>query len=292
LSPPWALEVADGAGEGTGELGSEFPEELHPWNGRSGAGELGSEVGMEGGGLRREIGAGACGAASPSPGRGDGSGGSNGSMPPSRSLTAEPWMDVWLGDEALYSHCVAKDASVSEMVTIGLQQTMVPRLSNRATLELQEVQGEMANLQLTRTPDQRTSPFFRENHSLDSGEIYHLLKSRGQQPDNRAAFVWQNSAPPRVQLFMWLLTQRRIQCRSVLHRKHVLQDAICEICHQEEETPEHIISGCTLGSQFWHKLNMPDMIGRDITTIYMTTTPAEVPRDEFSAFVALCCWQL
>lgn len=111
--------------------------------------------------------------------------------------TCSFWMDVWLGDEALadrcpalYSHCVAKDASVSEMVTIGLQQTMVPRLSNRATLELQEVQGEMANLQLIRTPDQRTLPFFRENHSLYRGEIYHLLKSRGQQPDNRAAFVW------------------------------------------------------------------------------------------------------
>jgi len=42
---------------------------------------------------------------------------------------------------------------------------------------------------------------------------------------------WRNAAPPRVQMFMWLLLQGRIQCRSVLHRKHVLLDCIREVCN-------------------------------------------------------------
>ena len=91
---------------------------------------------------------------------------------------------------------------------------------------------------------------------------------------------------------MWLLTQRRIQCHTVLHRKHVLQDATCEICQAEDETPEHIISGCALGMQFWQKLNMSGMIGRDITTIHTISPPPGIPREEFSAFIALSCWQL
>lgn len=98
--------------------------------------------------------------------------------------------------------------------------------------------------------------------------------------------------PPRVQLFMWLLVQRRIQCRIVLHRKHVLQDAICEICHEEDETPEHMISGCVLGKQFWEKINMAHMLGRDTSTIHTLALQGEIPRDEFSAFIALSCWQL
>jgi hypothetical protein len=119
------------------------------------------------------------------------------------------WLDVWHGDEALadrfpalFSHCTAKGASVSEIISTGIRQALVPRLSTRATCELQEAQDELATFQLLQSPDQRSSSFCKDAHTLDSGAIYHLLKSRGQQPDDRAAFIWQNSAPPRVQLFM------------------------------------------------------------------------------------------
>jgi hypothetical protein len=50
-------------------------------------------------------------------------------------------------------------------------------------------------------------------------------------------------------MFMWLLTQRRIQCRTVLHRKNVLPDAICEVCNELDETPEHIMGGCAVSKQ-------------------------------------------
>jgi len=65
------------------------------------------------------------------------------------------WLDVWHGDEALadrfpalFSHCTAKDASINEMISTGIRQAPVPRLSTRATCELQEVQDELANIQL------------------------------------------------------------------------------------------------------------------------------------------------
>ena len=68
----------------------------------------------------------------------------------------------------------------------------------------------------------------------------------------------------RVQLFMWLLLKKRIQCRMVLQKKHVLHNSTCEICNEKDETPEHIIiSGCALGKPFWEKLSMGAMVGRD-----------------------------
>jgi hypothetical protein len=209
------------------------------------------------------------------------------------------WLDVWIGDEALadsfpalYSHCNKKDATVSEMIQDGLQNSLVPRLSRRAQHELAQTQQMIADTTLSDDSDQRVSPFLNSSNGLDSSAIYCLLKAKGQQKDDRAAFVWKNSAPPRVQMFMWLLLQRRIQCRAVLHKKHVVPNNICEICNSEEETPEHIISGCNLGKLFWEKLNMPNLIGIDMRSLHLTNTNGRVPSEEFSAFIALSCWQL
>jgi len=43
----------------------------------------------------------------------------------------------------------------------------------------------------------------------------------------------------RVQFFAWLLVQERVQSREHLKRRHVLTDAICEVCNSGEETATH-----------------------------------------------------
>jgi hypothetical protein len=80
---------------------------------------------------------------------------------------------------------------------------------------------------------------------------------------------------------MGLLLQKRIQCHMVL-TKGVVDDSICEICHQAEELPEHIIRGCRLGHGLWQRLNLPSMLSANMG----------VPHEEFSAFIALVCWQI
>jgi hypothetical protein len=93
-------------------------------------------------------------------------------------------------------------------------------------------------------------------------------------------------------MFMWLLVQRHIQCRTVLQRKQVLHDCTCEICHEEDETPEHIISGCKLGNEFWRRLNMTSMLGTSADSFHTLSPQGGAPREEFSAFIALACWHL
>jgi hypothetical protein len=53
------------------------------------------------------------------------------------------WSDVWTEDEALadtypalFSHCTFKEATVFQMLQTGLQQTLVSRLSQRASLDM------------------------------------------------------------------------------------------------------------------------------------------------------------
>lgn len=179
-----------------------------------------------------------------------------------------------------------------EVLQSGLQNGLVPRLSQTAMQELQYVEGVLAETELSEEPDQRSSPFSKNASGLDSGAIYQLLKATGQPSDERATIVWRNAASPRIQMFMWLLLQGRIQCQTVLHRKHVLPDAVCEICNDDDESPEHIFSGCSIGRQFWGKLGLTSMVGTDVGNIHRTMLPRGFPKDEFAAFIALSCWQL
>jgi hypothetical protein len=93
-------------------------------------------------------------------------------------------------------------------------------------------------------------------------------------------------------MFMWLLTQRRIQCRTVLHRKNVLPNTICEVCNELDETPEHIMGGCAVSKQLWQRLGLTAMTTAAMTDIHQLIPLAGVPNTEFSVFVALACWQL
>jgi hypothetical protein len=69
----------------------------------------------------------------------------------------------------------------------------------------------------------------------------------------------------------------------------VLNDAVCEICNEENETPEHIISGSTFGKKFWETLNKQSIMGIDTTNLHMVTAPGGVPNEELPAFIALSC---
>jgi hypothetical protein len=215
--------------------------------------------------------------------------------------TTSFWSDVWHGDEALadtypalFTHCNLKDATVSDMVATGIQQTLVHRLSQRASTELLSLQHILSDTTLQPEPDKRITLFSKGDFGLDSGAIYQLLKARGQPNDARAKFIWENSAPPRVQLFMWLLVQRRIQSRSVLHtmQRGSSMTKLVKFAATVMKPPDHIVGGCQPAIDFWQRLSFTEMQHVQVDTLHTVSPDGRVPRDEFSAFLALCCWQL
>jgi len=85
------------------------------------------------------------------------------------------WYAVWAGEDAfdeiyptLHSHCTFKQASVSEMVSTGVQNTLVSRLSAQAANDLLSIHEKISNLILSQDPKSRTSLFSREEQNLDS----------------------------------------------------------------------------------------------------------------------------
>ena len=91
---------------------------------------------------------------------------------------------------------------------------------------------------------------------------------------------------------MWLLTQRRIKCRTVLLKKHIVDSATCEICNVSEETPEHIIHGCVLGKEVWHCLGLQSIISMDMRQLHTVSTYTAAPILDFPSFTALVCWEI
>ncbi|XP_002443394.2 uncharacterized protein LOC8068106 [Sorghum bicolor] len=192
---------------------------------------------------------------------------------------------------ALFSHCKLQSASVKEIIDVGIQNTMVPRLTTAAQQELRDAQDAIISLHLSDQSDVRKSVFERQECSLDSGAIYKMIKAKTQPSSPKAKVIWESYAPPRVQLFMWLLTRGRIQCRTVLFSKTVVDDPTCEICRASEESADHMVCGCNLAGQLWQRLQIQVNPG-DLDIIHSWSPPPTIPREAFSSFLAICCWQL
>jgi hypothetical protein len=101
--------------------------------------------------------------------------------------------------------------------------------------------------------DDRSCFFADSNQRLISGMIY-TASMKGDEACPAYQFVWKNFALPRVRFFGWLITKNRIQCKSNLVKKRVLQEDTCAICSAEHETAYHIISGCHFAKEFWRRI--------------------------------------
>jgi hypothetical protein len=86
--------------------------------------------------------------------------------------------------------------------------------------------------------------------------------------------------------------QGRVQSRSVLVKKCVVSGTTCEVCHQHEETAEHIIWGCNLGNTVWRTLGLSSVISTELNSLHTVTLAANMPLQEFSTFIALVCWHI
>jgi len=174
---------------------------------------------------------------------------------------------------------------------IGLHHVLETRLSNVAQDELEQIADIIAALAPTDTPDVRLSPFADSRGKLHTSVLYKILRSTQNTKNPLATFIWRNRAPPRVQFFSWLLVQERIQSREHLKRKHVVTDAVCEVCNHAEETAAHIIFHCAFAASFWEAIHVELPTNMTPMKLPQLQPPAHILGKHFDTFLLLCCWQ-
>lgn len=105
-------------------------------------------------------------------------------------------------------------------------------------------------------------------------------------------FVWKNFPLPRVKFFGWLITKNRINCKSILMQKRILQEDLCAICNSDPETADHIISGCPFAKEFWRRIGwQPENIAA-VQNLWETAALVDMPKPAFSSLILLICWEL
>lgn len=66
--------------------------------------------------------------------------------------------------------------------------------------------------------------------------------------------VWKIKGPPRVQIFLWLLSNNRTLTRDNLSKKKSLNDKSCLYC-VAVETVSHLFFGCYVASVVWESVS-------------------------------------
>lgn len=162
-------------------------------------------------------------------------------------------------------------------------------MSAQARSELNQLQAIISTTNLSDGNDKRKGPFCLPCGKLDSGSLYRLLQSKAAPSLPAAKFIWESRAPPRVQFFVWLLIQGRVQCRVNLHRKSIVDSLVWEVFNQADETAEHIVLDCPFARAFWLRLGFSPAQPNSDERLLSVQCQSHFPT---RTFIALCYWNL
>jgi len=79
--------------------------------------------------------------------------------------------------------------------------------------------------------------------------LYAVINCRGIFP-RFVHVVWKLVLPPRVQFFLWLLSQNRLLTRDILQKRRDVSDPTCLFC-SEIETISHLFFECCVAVNVW-----------------------------------------
>jgi len=209
------------------------------------------------------------------------------------------WDDSWLGDEplseihpALHSHATKPHATVAEVLQLGIDQFLQSRRTIAATADYTALAPLLATVLPGSGEDERVCKFQKPDGSLNTSSLYKALMAAHTPSCEFASFVWKNRAPPRVQFFVWLLMQRRIQSRSNLLKKSIITDDTCELCKDHPETVDHIVFHCPVAAAFWRQVGFELNAHATVETLQSLTASSPAPNPHGSVFLFLCCWNI
>ena len=94
--------------------------------------------------------------------------------------------------------------------------------------------------------------------------MYKTITFRGILPVHTPA-VWQLSVPPRIHIFLWLLSNNKILTRINLAKRRHVEDLRCLFCN-EPKTTHHLFFECIVANIMWKHLS--DIFNIALGSIY------------------------
>lgn len=64
-------------------------------------------------------------------------------------------------------------------------------------------------------------------------------------------YIWKLRVPPATKMFLWRACKEAIPTLANLKRRKVVENSLCPVCKQEQETSGHVLWGCIAGKDVW-----------------------------------------
>jgi hypothetical protein len=115
-----------------------------------------------------------------------------------------------------------------------------------------ELLGIVENLNLQEENDDKIMWSFSSNGKFFVQSLYAVINHRGVVPVYVSA-VWKLKIPPRVQIFLWLITKNKALTRDNLAKRREVTDKTCLFCN-EPESVKHLFFECCVAKRIWARI--------------------------------------
>ena len=166
------------------------------------------------------------------------------------------WEDNWLGNSSLaiqfwdlYVIVNEKNSTIADLwdgneLKCTFRRTVSPTLS-RKWLEVVQL---ASTIELTGGEDNLIWQFTSDG-IFTSQSMYKVISFRGVVPVFVPS-IWDLKIPPRVHIFLWLLSKNKILTRDNLAKRQTLATESCLFC-SEKETSQHLFFDCAVAQLLW-----------------------------------------
>jgi len=93
---------------------------------------------------------------------------------------------------------------------------------------------------------------FADSNSFSVQAVYKTINFRGVQPVYTPN-IWGLNVPPRIHIFLWLLSNNKTLTRTNLAKRRHVEDVSCLFCN-EPETVNHLFFFCCVAKVLWSYL--------------------------------------
>ena len=89
------------------------------------------------------------------------------------------------------------------------------------------------------------------NGEFDSQNAYLLALNSGEVASNFLGhWIWKLNILPKIQFLLWKCAHFSLPVKVVLLHRKILEDPVCDICKEGDETILHVFRDCRKAHQF------------------------------------------
>ncbi|KAM0016914.1 putative reverse transcriptase zinc-binding domain-containing protein [Helianthus debilis subsp. tardiflorus] len=118
-------------------------------------------------------------------------------------------------------------------------------------------------------------------------------------PTSGASFDWCKWVPSKCNIFMWRVVMNRIPTKQALSRRNIfVEDNLCVLCEDGEETVEHLFSACGVSTKAWEGIarwcGIPSFIFSlaDLMELHKLETLSNPLKEIIKGVVIIFCWRV